>query len=406
MTHRSILHRCAFVAIAGSAPLLAQAFPDAPVTATGVVVTVVAEGLDDPRSLTLGPDGSLYVGEAGTTTGVFVPPPPPPPTEPPTRTRCSVYWPVGPRVGGFTGGVRRISATGAVRTLADDLPSVAANLLIGGDRSGVAAVGQRRGRVYALVSGGGCSNGHPSEPNGVYRIYPNGSWQPVADLSNYLRSHVDTKNPAAPDFEPDGTWYALVRAFGAFYTAEPNHGVMVRIDDDGSISLVADLMAKVAEKYGDGDKTYTSITVHRGAFYVGTLGRIDQGFAAGVYRVSRDGSDVTRVVDGLHGVVGVAFDSRDRMYVLETTAADVNPPLSDPTRGRLLRIEPDGSVTPVVTGLAFPTALIAGHDGAFYVSNCGYHCDDHSQPTFPSLHAGQVLRITVRDARAEDEEDH
>ena len=62
-------------------------------------------------------------------------------------------------------------------------------------------------------------------------------------------------------------------------------------------------------------------------------------------------------------------------------------------------IERDGSLTPLVTGLAFPSALAAGPDGAFYVSNCGYHCDDLESGE--SLGAGQVLRISIRGVRAE-----
>ena len=112
-------------------------------------------------------------------------------------------------------------------------------------------------------------------------------------------------------------------------------------------------------------------------------------------------------MSGLHGVLGIAFDTTGRMYVLETTAAGVNPPLSDPSAGRLVRVERDGSLTPILTGLAFPTALLAGRQGEFYVTNCGYHCDDRSgfPASMPSLRAGQVLKVTLRDARAEGDED-
>lgn len=58
-----------------------------------------------------------------------------------------------------------------------------------------------------------------------------------------------------------------------------------------------------------------------------------------------------------------------------------------------MRVETDGSLTPLVTGLTFPTALLAGRDGALYVSNCGYHCDDPA--TGASLGVGQVLRVSI-----------
>jgi hypothetical protein len=392
----------AFVATAAGSMIgsaQADAFPPAPVAAAGVTVTVVAGGFRDPRGLALGPANELYVAEAGSTIGTFVPPPPPAPNEPPTRQRCEVYWPVGPKIGGFDGRVSRIDRNGNVHVVADELPSAAANRLIGGDRFGPAAVAFRGQRLYVMNNGGGCSAGQPSNPAGLYEIFSDGSWVPRADLGAFLRGLEDNKSPTDGDFEPDGTWFNLVRAFGAFYGTEPNHGTFVRIDDDGSISLVADLIGAVKAQDGDGDHTYSALVRHRDAFYVGTLGRIDADFAASVYRVSRDGSEVTRIATGLHGVTGIAFDRAGRLYALETTAAGVAPPLSDPTAGRLVRVEPDGSLTVLVSGLTFPTALLAGRDGAFYVSNCGYHCDDSE--TGASLAVGQVLRVVANGAESE-----
>ena len=387
---------CAGTCATGAAD--AAGFPPPAAAARGVKVDVVAQGLNDPRGLAFGP-GGLYVAEAGTTVGVLVPPPPPAPVEPPTRTRCEVYWPVGPKTPGDTGRVTRIGHRGVARVVVDGLPSAAANRLIGGDRMGAAAVAFRDGRLYVMVNGGGCAEGHPSEPNGLYRALGDGAWSPRVDLGALLRVTEDSKSPLDGDFEPDGTWFNLVRAFGAFWTTEPNHGLLVRIDDDGTASVAADLLGAVRAQDGDGDYTYAALTRRGKYFYVGTLGRIDQDFAGAIYRVSRDGTQVTRVASGLHGVLGVAFDDRGRLYALETTAAGVAPPLSDPTAGRLVRIERDGSITPLVTGLAFPSALVAGPDGAFYVSNCGYHCDDLESGE--SLGVGQVLRVTIRGVRAE-----
>lgn len=388
---------CAGTVVTGVAD--AAEFPPPAAADRGVRVEVVARGLQDPRGLAFGPGGALYIAEAGTTVGAFVPPPPPAPVEPPTRTRCEVYWPVGPKTPGYTGRVTRIGHRGYQQVVVDGLPSTASNRLIGGDRMGAAAIGFRDGRLYVMVNGGGCAQGHPSEPNGLYRALGSGAWTPRVDLSNLLRANEDSKSPLDGDFEPDGVWFNLVRAFGAFYTTEPNHGLLVRVDDDGSASVTADLIGAVRAQDGDGDYTYSALALRGRHFYVGTLGRIDQDFAGSIYRVSRDGTEVTRIASGLRGVLGVAFDVRGRMYALETTAAGVAPPLSDPGAGRLVRVERDGSLTPLVTGLAFPTALVAGPDGAFYVSNCGYHCDDLEGGN--SLGAGQVLRVSIRGAPAD-----
>jgi hypothetical protein len=396
MSNRTV-HRARLLLLAATVagPVGAQSFPPLPVAHEGSSVTLFASGLHDPRGLALGPAGSLYVAEGGTTEGVFTLPPGPPLTDL-ARDRCQMYWPVAPVVGGYTGRVSRIDAGGQV-VVADGLPSVALNSLIGGDRSSAAAVALIGQRIFALISGAGCSHGHPSEPNGIYRIYSDGTAQPIVDLSNLLRGLNDVKDANDPTFEPDGSWYSMVHAFGALYAVEPNRGTFVRASVNGEVTVLADLIDAVNRTEGDGDQTWTALTQRGNHFYIGTLGRIDTDFAAAVYRLARDGSEITRVVSGLHGVVGIAFDKPGRMYVLETTAAGVNPPLSDPTAGRLVRVESDGSLTPILTGLAFPTALLAGHDGALYVTNCGYGCNDRSSfpASLPSLQAGQVLKVVL-----------
>lgn len=85
-----ILLACGLSLVAGAA--MAQGFPPPPRGHAGTTVRVVAEGLHDPRGLVLAPWGQLYIAEAGTGEGVFVPPPPPPlpPVEERLKTRCEV----------------------------------------------------------------------------------------------------------------------------------------------------------------------------------------------------------------------------------------------------------------------------------------------------------------------------
>ncbi len=396
-----------------SFPVTVQAEPPAlPVGHGGAVVSVVADGLHDPRGLVLGEHGEIYVAEAGTDTGIFVLPKPPNeeavppntwvPQEPPTQTRCEVYFPVGPATPGYTGRISRIDRHGVRTTVAEGLPSFASNLLIGGDRMGIAAMAFAGERLFALQAGGGCSHGHPSEPNALLRIEGDGTAVAIADLSNYLRGNTDSKDPADGDFEPDGTWYSLVRAFGGFYAVEPNRGVLIRIDMNGAITPVADLIQQVAaiRADSDGDQTYPTLIRHKRFLYVATLGKIPNDFEASVYRISPDGTGADLVASGLHGVLGLAFDRQGHLYALETTTAGVNPPLSDPSAGRLVRVEPDGSLTEIVTGLAFPTSLITGRNGEFYISNCGYHCDD-PPGSGVSAGAGQVLRVRMPKSRSD-----
>lgn len=108
----------------------------------------------------------------------------------------------------------------------------------------------------------------------------------------------------------------------------------------GRVERVADLIAAAAQldPAQDGDRTFTALVAHEGSLFVGTLGRIDTDFAADVYRVAPRSGAVEHVADGLHGVMGLAFGKHGALYALETTRAGVDPPLSDPSAGRLVRI--------------------------------------------------------------------
>ena len=85
---------------------------------------------------------------------------------------------------------------------------------------------------------------------------------------------------------------------------------------------------------------------------------------------------------GFTTVVGVVFDDRDRLYVLELSDAPGNP---TPGEGKLVRVSPSGQAEDILTGLVVPTALTIGPDGAIYISNFG------AAP--PGL--GQILRVEI-----------
>jgi hypothetical protein len=148
-------------------------------------VSVFATGLDNPRGLKFGPDGALYVaegGKGGTDS---------------TEGQCTqVVPPVGPYTGGKTARISKIDAAGKRTTVADGLPSNQTAPAVGSQVSGIADVAWIGETMYALLAGGGCSHGHPNDPNGVLRVNADGTTELIADLSAFVKAHPVAKpNP-------------------------------------------------------------------------------------------------------------------------------------------------------------------------------------------------------------------
>ena len=323
-------------------------------------VSVFATGFSNPRGLKWGPDGNLYVAEAGTG------------GDKSTQGKCDqVVPPVGPWTGGRTARISKVSPDGSRSTLIQGLPSTRAAI---GDILGVGDIAFIGNQLYALIAGGGCSHGNAGFPNSVLKINSDGSWTQIADLSTFLALHP-VKNPEPDDFEPDGTWFNMIAVDGNLFAVEPNHGEVDQITPGGIVTRLID----VSETQGH--IVPTSIARAKKGFYVGNLNPfpIDPGSSAR-YSIS-DLGGVTKIEPGLTTVVGLVVNGNDTFFLELST----DPGFPTPGKGAVVRLR-SGTFKTIADGLTFPTGMTMGPDGALYVSNFG--------TGFPAG-AGQVVKITL-----------
>ena len=324
---------------------------------------VFATGFNNPRGLKFGPDGYLYVAEGGIG-GTN------------SSTGCEqVIPPIGPYTGSATGSrISRVNHGGVRTTWVDNLPS-SVNAL--GDISGIGDVAFIGSTLYAVITGAGCSHGVPTIPNSVIKINPNRSWTPVANLSDYVKSHP-VANPEEEDFEPDGDFYSMTSWGNSLYAIEANHGELVKISTGGTVTRIVDVSA-----------TYGHIvpTVHvfyGGNFYIGNLSTFPAANGvSSIYKVT-PGGNISVYATGFNMILGIAVDKLGGLYVLETTT---NNPFPTPGTGDIVRIDPSGTRQIITTGLTFPTGMTFGPDGKIYVSTNGFG--------FPEG-AGEVVQISFK----------
>jgi sugar lactone lactonase YvrE len=145
------------------------------------------------------------------------------------------------------------------------------------------------------------------------------------------------------------------------YIVEPNHGQLLEVSPDGAVRQVIDISAPL------GHIVPTSVIVDADRLWVGNLGLfpITTGTEK-LYQISARGC-VSDYLEGFTSIVGLASNGQGSIYVFEFSAADRFPA---PGKVRVLRVT-DGLIEVVLSGLAVPTSITIGPDGALYISDLG-----------------------------------
>src|SRR5262245_4117577 len=336
-------------ALAGAAALAL------PFAASAATTQPVMTGLDNPRGLAWGPEGGLYVAEAGRGgPGPCVPVP-------------------------DGGGLRCYGPTGAVSRLwhgqqtrvATGLPSLGGQL-DGGTATGPQHVSfQGRGGLYVTI-GCGCNKAVPTGQlfdslgfGYLLHVSASGHAKSLVDLAGYEAA----SNPDGAQI--DSNPYGLLALPGHRLVTDAGGNSLLDVRANGDISTLATFPKLPGGPAGTRDAVPTDVVVGPdGAYYVSTLTGFP--FTAGtasVYRVV-PGLAPTPYASNLTMLTDLAFGADGSLYVLQHASGVPGVPFPFAGPGSLWRVPPGGggSSTLVAGNLPRATGLVVGRDGALYVS--------------------------------------
>ena len=325
-------------------------------TRVHTAVTVLMSGLDNPRGLALGPEGALYVVEAGR--GGAGP--------------CQVLRGLN-RCYGATGAVSR-SFRGTQERVVTGLPSYAG---ADGEATGPHDISfQGRGGAFITIGFGG----NPALRSGfgevgalfgtLVQAPASGRWRVVADVSAYEAS-------ANPDGNVvDSNPYGVLAEPGRHIVTDAGGNSLVEVKANGDIKTLAVFPARPGRST---DAVPTDVVLGPdGAYYVSELSGVP--FAAGAARVYRvvEGQAPVVYEAGFKTIIDLDFGPDGSLYVLQhATGATFFP-----GPGQLIHVALNGTRSVVVDNLTRPTSVLVGEDGTIYISNRGI-----------SVGTGEVLSI-------------
>ncbi|CAL9654179.1 ScyD/ScyE family protein [Streptomyces sp. enrichment culture] len=348
-------------------------------------VTVVARGLNSPRSLAFTKDGRLLVTEMGPT---------------PTACRGTGF---ATQCYGTTASVADVSSGKPVR-IAENLPN-AFNQEETIGPNGI-AVG-RNGHIYTLQAG---SEEQVPEvlPDDLEKTLKE-QYGTVMDITDGQRKVVarpgtvnwkwTEEHPDLSNTYPATNPYALTtKPGGGFYMVDAGANTLSSIDRKGRTKVLSWIPRTPAGT----DAVPTCLDVGPdGAVYIGQItGHGNSATAANIYRYSPKTGKLKVWQKGFSAIGGCGFGANGDFYVVQFDTTGFLP-TGDPI-GNVIQINhEDNSRTVLADGKLFaPTGFAAGADGSIYVASKTMMwpaCTDApactSSNIYPAVGAGEVVKI-------------
>lgn len=265
----------------------------------------IAGGLHGALGSTIGPDGALYLPE------------------------------------GVTGTVARVDRhTGRRTTWASGLPKRVVQI---GGAMDVAFLGRT---AYALVTMVSPDLGGTAA-DGIYRIDGNGATTLVADIGAWSLAHP----PVPAFFIPTGVQFSMQPYRGGFLVTDGHHNRVLQVTLDGAIHEVLTL----------NDVVPTGLARNGRTVYLSEAGPVPHLPQNGrVLTLDLATHTAKPIASGAPLLVDVEHGTGNQLYALSQGVFTPGHPEgspADPNTGSLLRVNPDGSMTPIAVGLDRPTSI-------------------------------------------------
>lgn len=343
--------------VALTAPSVASAAPTA---------SVFARGIDNPRGLAIGADGTLYVAVAGRAG---------PRCLDPRRETCA----------GFTGRILAIDARGNKAVVADGLVSAGAGDGTFATGPDDVAVGPD-GRIVTVIT-----SATPDQVAGIPKPFQAqlGELLQVAPVPRRSIGSIDAfewaHNSDRVSGDRNSNPYGVLALAGHDVVADAGANAILDVRG-GVVSLLA-----VIPKIKGQQPVPTSVALGPdGNYYVGTLAFGAGRKGARIYKVPAAGGTPTIFAVGFTAITGLDFGPDGSLYVTELTS---DPEKFAPT-GAVVKIATNGQRTRFTTGLVFPAGMAVSATGDVYVSNYS------TAPSAPSARGpfkgvgGRIVKIT------------